>query len=170
MNHNSKKIIFPRAIERNIGTILMFVVCSLFSVPGRLRRDVRELVTNGLLPEWFSELENPLEFLIKEGGANSVMDACYRYARHQRGADTVLFGTGNLEHLEKNLASILAPSLPEDCLNKIDEYFGHLEGGWSRFPWQEITKLWSQLVNKFYVRIQTFSGIFAIRVSARAPH
>ena len=134
MNHNSKKIIFPRAIERNIGTILMFVVRSLFSVPGRLRRDVRELVTNGLLPEWFSELENPLEFLIKEGGANSVMDACYRYARHQRGADTVLFGTGNLEHLEKNLASILAPSLPEDCLNKIDEYFGHLEGVGLDFP------------------------------------
>ena len=134
MNHNSKKIIFPRSIERNIGTILMFVVCSLFSVPGRLRRDVRELVTNGLLPEWFSKLENPLEFLIKEGGANSVMDACYRYARHQRGADTVLFGTGNLEHLEKNLASILAPSLPEDCLNKIDEYFGHLEGVGLDFP------------------------------------
>ena len=114
--------------------MLMFVVRSLFSVPGRLRRDVRELVTNGLLPKWFSELENPLEFLIKEGGASSVMDACYRYARHQRGANTVLFGTGNLEHLETNLASILAPSLPEDCLNKIDEYFEHLEGVGLDFP------------------------------------
>jgi aryl-alcohol dehydrogenase-like predicted oxidoreductase len=134
MNHNAKKIIFPRAIEKNIGTMLMFVVRSLFSVPGRLRREVRELVANGLLPKWFSELENPLEFLIKEGGANSVMDACYRYARHQRGANTVLFGTGNLEHLEINLASILAPSLPEDCLNKIDEYFGHLEGVGLDFP------------------------------------
>ena len=134
MNHNAKKIIFPRAIEKNIGTMLMFVVRSLFSVPGRLRRDVRELVTNGLLPKWFSELENPLEFLIKEGGASSVMDACYRYARHQRGANTVLFGTGNLEHLQTNLASILAPSLPEDCLNKIDEYFEHLEGVGLDFP------------------------------------
>ena len=134
MNHNAKKIIFPRAIEKNIGTMLMFVVRSLFSVPGRLQRDVRELVTNGLLPKWFSELENPLEFLIKEGGASSVMDACYRYARHQRGANTVLFGTGNLEHLETNLASILAPSLPEDCLNKIDEYFEHLEGVGLDFP------------------------------------
>ena len=134
MNHNAKKIIFPRAIEKNIGTMLMFVVRSLFSVPGRLRRDVRELVTNGLLPKWFSELENPLEFLIKEGGASSVMDACYRYARHQRGANAVLFGTGNLEHLETNLASILAPSLPEDCLNKIDEYFEHLEGVGLDFP------------------------------------
>ena len=134
MNHNAKKIIFPRAIEKNIGTMLMFVVRSLFSVPGRLQRDVRELVTNGLLPKWFSDLENPLEFLIKEGGASSVMDACYRYARHQRGANTVLFGTGNLEHLQTNLASILAPSLPEDCLNKIDEYFEHLEGVGLDFP------------------------------------
>ena len=87
-----------------------------------------------LFSNWFSELENPIEFLFQEGGASSVMDACYRYARHQRGADTVLFGTGNLEHLEKNLASILAPSLPEDCLNKIDEYFGHLEGVGLDFP------------------------------------
>ena len=114
--------------------MLMFVVRSLFSVPGRLQRDVRELVTKGLLPDWFSELENPLEFLIKEGGANSVMDACYRYARHQQGANTVLFGTGNLEHLETNLASILAPSLPQECLDKIDKYFGYLEGVGLDFP------------------------------------
>ena len=134
MNHNAKRVIFPRAIEKSIGTMLMFVVRSLFSVPGRLQRDVRELVTKGLLPDWFSELENPLEFLIKEGGANSVMDACYRYARHQQGANTVLFGTGNLEHLETNLASILAPSLPQECLDKIDKYFGYLEGVGLDFP------------------------------------
>ena len=57
-----------------------------------------------------------------------MMDACYRYARHEKGVDSVLFGTGDLDHLETNLASILAPPLPQEDLDKIVEYFGHLEG------------------------------------------
>ena len=134
MNHNAKKVLFPRTMEKSIGTMVMFAVRSLFSVPGRLQRDIKELVDKDQLPRWFSETENPLGFLIKEGGANSVMDACYRYARHEKGADTVLFGTGSLEHLEINLASILAPRLPKEVLNKIDENFGHLKGVGLDFP------------------------------------
>jgi hypothetical protein len=109
-------------------------VRSLFSVPGRLQSDIQELVDNGQLPSWFAETDNPLGFLVHEGGASSVMDACYRFARHEKGADSILFGTGDPDHLKTNLASILAPPLPSEDLAKIDEYFGHLEGVGLDFP------------------------------------
>ncbi len=128
MNHNARKVLLPEMIKQNVGTMAMFVVRSLFSVPGRLQRDIKELVGNGRLPEWFAASEDPLGFLVRDGAASSVMDACYRYARHEQGIDTVLLGTGNLEHLETNLASVLGPPLPQADLQKIEDYFGHLEG------------------------------------------
>jgi aryl-alcohol dehydrogenase-like predicted oxidoreductase len=128
MNQNAREIIFPKTLEQNVGTMIMFAVRSLFSVPGRLQRDIQELVDSGQLPDWFAETEDPLGFLVHDGGASSVMDACYRYARHEKGVDCVLFGTGDLNHLETNLTSILAPPLPPEDIDKISEYFGHLEG------------------------------------------
>jgi aryl-alcohol dehydrogenase-like predicted oxidoreductase len=134
MNQNAREILFPKTMAQNVGTMIMFVVRSLFSVPGRLQKDVQELVDNGQLPAWFAESDDPLGFLVHEGGASSVMDACYRYARHEKGADSILFGTGDPDHLTTNLASILAPPLPQEDLDKITEYFGHLEGVGLDFP------------------------------------
>ena len=74
------------------------------------------------------EREQPLDFLLHEGGASSVIDAAYRYGRHQPGADVVLFGTGDLAHLESNIASILKPPLPAADVARLEELFGALEG------------------------------------------
>ena len=134
MNHNAKKIVFPRTISQNIGTMIMFAVRSLFSVPGRLQHDIKHLVKRNQLPDWFSREENPLAFILKDSGAKNVMDACYRYARHEKGVDTVLFGTGNINHLKENLESILAPKLSEESIKKINQYFGHLKGVGLDFP------------------------------------
>ena len=80
------------------------------------------------MPQWLADKENPLDFLHPEGGASSVMDAAYRCARQEPGADIVLFGTGNVEHLKTNLASILAPPLPKEDTARLEELFGHLYG------------------------------------------
>ena len=71
---------------------------------------------------------------LKDSGANNIIDACYRYARHQEGIDTVLFGTGNIDHLKKNINSILNFKLSDECINKINQYFSHLKGIGLDFP------------------------------------
>ncbi len=58
------------------------------------------------------ETKEPLGFLVHEGGAESLIDAAYRFARHEPGIDVVLFGTSSVAHLEANIASILRPPLP----------------------------------------------------------
>ena len=71
---------------------------------------------------------DPLEFLVTEGGARSITDAAYRYARHERGADVILFGTGNKAHVADNVASILRPALPPAIIERLHASFGHLSG------------------------------------------
>ena len=134
MNQNAKKKILPKTISKNIATMSMFVVRSLFSVKGRLQKDIIRLVKDKQLPEWFLDEKEPLEHILKDSGSNNIIDACYRYARHQEGIDTVLFGTGNIDHLKKNINSILSLKLSDECINKISQYFGHLKGVGLDFP------------------------------------
>ena len=89
---------------------------------------MRELAADGRVPDWLAEREQPLDFLIHEGGATSVIDAAYRYARHEPGADVVLFGTGDADASESNIASILKPPLPAADTARLNELFGALEG------------------------------------------
>jgi aryl-alcohol dehydrogenase-like predicted oxidoreductase len=128
MNQNARMTVFPQALDHRVGTLLMFVVRSIFSVPGRLQETIKTLAAEGRVPAALAEREQPLDFLLHEGGATSVIDAAYRFGRHQPGADVVLFGTSDLTHLESNIASILKPPLPAADVARLEELFGALEG------------------------------------------
>jgi len=129
LNQNARHRVFPQAMQRNVGTLLMFAVRAIFSTPGRLQQDIADLVREGRLPKWLAEKNQPLDFLLDEDkGAQSVIEAAYRYARHEPGANVVLFGTGNPAHIEPNVKAILKPPLHEDHRRQIEELFGALEG------------------------------------------
>ena len=57
-----------------------------------------------------------------------MVEAAYRYARHEPGVDVVLFGTGSIAHLRSNVASLLKPPLPNADRAKLAALFGHLIG------------------------------------------
>jgi hypothetical protein len=82
----------------------MFAVRSIFADPPRIAREMRYLAEKGLVEKWLGETDDPLGFLVHPGGASNVIEACYRYVRHEPGVDVVLFGTGNVEHLRTNVA------------------------------------------------------------------
>ena len=42
-----------------------------------------------------------------------MIEAAYRFVRHEPGVDVVLFGTGDAAHLRTNVESLLKPPLPE---------------------------------------------------------
>lgn len=128
LNQNARPALFPATQRQGVGTLLMFVVRNIFSQPDLLARTVAELAAEGRVPGWLGESGDPLGFLVHEGGASSVIDAAYRFARHQPGADIVLFGTGSSAHLKSNVASILKPPLPSEDVERLYELFGALEG------------------------------------------
>jgi aryl-alcohol dehydrogenase-like predicted oxidoreductase len=128
LNQGARRDIFPRSQAQGVATLMMFVVRNIFSRPGLLAQTMRSLAAEGKVPAELAKRDNPLDFLIHQDGATSLIDAAYRFARHEPGADVVLFGTSDLDHLKTNVASILAPPLPAADVASLHELFGHLRG------------------------------------------
>ncbi len=128
MHQGARANVFPVTRQNGIGTLIMFAVRSIFADPPRIAREMRALAQNGLVEQWLGDTDDPLGFLVHEAGALSVIDAAYRYARHEPGVDVVLFGTGNPAHLRANIAALLKPPLSEPDRAKLAALFGHLTG------------------------------------------
>jgi L-galactose dehydrogenase len=128
MHQNARKHLLPETRRKGIGTLCMFAVRNIFSKPEVLKRTFAELAAEGKVPAELAKAENPLSFLVHEGGAESVIDAAYRFARHEPGIDVVLFGTSSAAHLRANVASILRPPLPKADVARLYQLFGHLVG------------------------------------------
>jgi aryl-alcohol dehydrogenase-like predicted oxidoreductase len=136
MHQNARTKVFPRTIANRVGTLLMFAVRNIFSRPERLAAALRELTARRELPRWLALAPNPLGFLLHEDdGAGSIIEAAYRFVRHEPGVDVVLFGTGEPEHLRANIASLLAPPLPTADRLTLTKLFGHLSGVGLDPPW-----------------------------------
>lgn len=128
VNQGARTKVFPVTQRRGIGTLLMFVVRNIFSNDAYRRAVFAKLVEQGLLEASVLSEGDPLAFLVSEGGAESITDAAYRYARHEKGADVILFGTGNKAHVKANIESILRPPLPAPVIERLHRTFGHLSG------------------------------------------
>jgi aryl-alcohol dehydrogenase-like predicted oxidoreductase len=128
MHQGARTNVFSATRKKGIGTLLMFAVRSIFADPPRVAREIKELAAKGLVDPQLGRIENPLGFLVHEGGASSMIEAAYRFARHEPGVDVVLFGTGSAEHLRTNVESLLKPPLPDADRQKLATLFGHLTG------------------------------------------
>ena len=128
LNQNARHRLLKRTRDNKVGTLCMFAVRNIFSRPGLLQETVRELVAEGKLPAELGKSDDPLGFLVHEAGADGLIDAAYRFARHEPGIDVVLFGTSSVEHLKANIASILRPPLPAADVARLYAVFGHLTG------------------------------------------
>lgn len=134
MNQRAGEKILPQAQAQGIGTVIMFAVRAVFSIPGRLQRDVKRRVDAGELPGWMAEADNPLDFLLHPEGAETLIDAAYRYVRHKSFADVTLFGTGNAAHLQSNISSLLKPPLPDADIARLEDLFSELIGFGADMP------------------------------------
>ncbi|HUC48583.1 MAG TPA: aldo/keto reductase [Xanthobacteraceae bacterium] len=128
MHQVARDNVFAQTQGKGIGTLLMFAVRSIFADRPRIAREVKDLAAKGLVDPSLGATDDPLGFLVHEAGAANLVDAAYRYARHEPGVDVVLFGTGDAAHLRSNVASLLKPPLPEADRAKLQILFGHLTG------------------------------------------
>ena len=128
MNQSARSSIFPLTQVTGAGTMLMFVVRNIFSKPDVLRDNFQSLVRDGHVAPELEVDPEPLNFLIHETGAHNILDAAYRFARHEPGAHVTLFGTSSVDHVKANVASLLRPPLPEVDRARLNRLFGHLTG------------------------------------------
>lgn len=128
MHQGALDHVLPEARRRGVGTLIMAPARCQVSTPDRLAQALKGLAAEGRLPAAVGETDDPLGFLLQGGGAENLLDAAYRFARHASGADVVLFGTGDPAHLDANVSSLLSPPLPEASVSRLTAHFGRLKG------------------------------------------
>jgi aryl-alcohol dehydrogenase-like predicted oxidoreductase len=117
LNPSARRRVLPAARRLGIGVLLMFAVRRALTNPARLEEVLAALAERGEVDP--AELGSPpLGFL------GDLRDAAYRFCAHEPGADVVLTGTGNPEHLEDNVKSLCAPPLSPPERERLERLFG----------------------------------------------
>ncbi len=131
LNPAARHSVFPLTLEHDLGTLIMFAVRRALGQPAALAQTVAGLIASGQVAGQVNgeaiDSSDPLAFVADHADVSSVVEAAYRYCRHEPGAHVVLTGTGSIEHLSENVASILAPALPESVRERLNSLFGAVD-------------------------------------------
>jgi aryl-alcohol dehydrogenase-like predicted oxidoreductase len=125
LNQSARERVLAETRRRGIGVLCMFAVRDALSRPDKLRETMGELIEQGLVDPDGLDLQNPLDFV--RTAAESLPDAAYRFCRAEPGIHVVLSGTGNIAHLEANVASMLRPPLPDSVRDRLVELFARVD-------------------------------------------
>ena len=126
LNPGARRTVFPLTIAHDVGTLIMFAVRRGLNSVANAAEAVAELIEQDEIDPAQINPDDPLDFLHAASGVKSQIEAAYRFCRHEPGAHVVLSGTGSAAHLEENIASILAPPLPDDVRERLDAIFGQV--------------------------------------------
>ena len=99
-NRSAADFVIPAAAKAGVGVIGMFNVRGL-----------------GLEPD------NDLIEILAATGATSLPELAYRYCRYHPGVDVVLTGTGNPDHLVRNVKACASPPLCHSVLQRLEAWF-----------------------------------------------
>lgn len=127
LNPSARRTVFRLTRAQRVGTLIMFAVRRALTSSAAARVVVAELIEAGAVPAERVDAADPLGFVTAHPDVASLVEAAYRFCRHEPGADVILTGTGNTEHLEANVAAILAPPLPDEITARLADIFGAVD-------------------------------------------
>ena len=132
LNQSARDRVLGATREKGIGVLAMFAVRLALSRRERLIEVVGELMERGdvdeqTLTELGGSREDPLGWVTRESDADSLVEAAYRFVRHEPGIDVTLSGTGSVEHLLANIASILKPPLDRHVVERLTRLFARVD-------------------------------------------
>ncbi len=127
LNQSARDRVFARTIAKDVGVLVMFAVRKALSHPDRLIEVLDELIARGQIDPGEINMDDPLGFLVHEGGAVSLPDAAYRFCRDEPGTHVILSGTGNPQHLRANINSFYRPPLPPKDRQRLVSIFRHAD-------------------------------------------
>lgn len=122
INQTARYELLSKAADKGTGVLGMFAVRNVLRSPAKFKVAVETLQAEGVIPNGQSA-SAILASLLDHSDIASVPDLAYRYCRYQPGIDVVMFGTGRLDHLHQNIASLLRSPLPEEITQSLEELF-----------------------------------------------
>ncbi len=132
LNQSARDRVLSVARDKGIGVLAMFAVRLALSRRERLVEVMGELIDRGevdeqLLVDLGGNRDDPLGWVVRETDAESLVEAAYRFVRHEPGIDVTLSGTGSVEHLLANIASILKPPLERGVVERLTRLFARVD-------------------------------------------
>jgi aryl-alcohol dehydrogenase-like predicted oxidoreductase len=126
LNPSASERVFPLTRDRNVAVQIMFAVRRALSNPAAANAVIRQLIESGEVDPRKLDVADPLGFITADADVSDLVQAAYRFCRHEPGVHVVLTGSGNLEHLSSNVQSILAPPLPQKLRERLASIFGNV--------------------------------------------
>ncbi len=125
LNPSARRNVLKLTQAHDVGVQDMFAVRRALSNPEGLAEALAQIEKAEQLDRDKLDAADPLGFL--KDGTEGIVDAAYRFCRHEPGIDIVLTGTGKVEHLRENVASITRGPLPAKMLARLEELFGNVD-------------------------------------------
>ena len=125
LNPSARRNVLRLSQAHNVGVQDMFAVRRALSNSEGLNEALAVIDKAGQLDRSKLHANDPLGFLKEDTGG--IVDAAYRFCRHEPGIHVVLTGTGNIDHLKENIASLNRGPLPSKMLSKLEELFGQVD-------------------------------------------
>jgi aryl-alcohol dehydrogenase-like predicted oxidoreductase len=126
LNPSARERVFPLTRGNDVATQIMFAVRRALSSAAAGREAIEQLIERGEVDAYDLDRDDPLGFLASHPDIGSVVEAAYRFCRHEPGVHVVLTGTGSVAHLESNVTALLAPPLPDDVRTRLTRLFGRV--------------------------------------------
>lgn len=128
INQLAAKEALPLAEKHGVGILNMAAVRLKLTRPDQLAELMADWKRSGLIPADSLPEKDPLGWLVHDG-VDSVVSAGYKFAADHSAVSTVITGTANIDHLEKNVAALEKPSLPEADHRRLVELFSEITEG-----------------------------------------
>ena len=125
LNPSARKRVLNVTRQKRIGVQNMFAVRRALSDEAGLKENLAKAHAAGQLDLGALDPNDPLGFLRAHAG--SLIEAAYRFCRHEPGIDVVLTGTGKVDHLAENVAAINKGPLPSAVLERLEALFGAVD-------------------------------------------
>ena len=126
INQCAQEEVFPHCAKNDIGVINIFTVRRVLGIPGRLEEVLTDLIQRNVVSEDAVDLNRPLEFLLEDGEAGSLIEAAYRYASYTPGVTTVMNGANEIPWLEENVHNIQKGPISERNRRRLREIFSNV--------------------------------------------
>jgi aryl-alcohol dehydrogenase-like predicted oxidoreductase len=126
LNQTARKNILPRASVKGVGVLGMFAVRNALRSSKYLRKVLNQLEAQEYIDQAALEEGSFLKNVLTDTTNINIPDIAYRYCCHEPNIDSVIFGTGNLSHLQANIDSLLSPAIPEEMSAQIEHIFGDI--------------------------------------------
>ncbi|MBX3111340.1 MAG: aldo/keto reductase [Fimbriimonadaceae bacterium] len=122
VNFSAEGQVMDMVRKNGCGTQVMFAVRRALSRPEALMELMDGLVASGQVDPASFDRSDPLGFM-----GPDLVDAAYRFARHESGMDVVLSGTSSVDHLRANVTSMNAPPLPPEVVARARTIFARVD-------------------------------------------